>query len=319
MAVVVWSGAACYYYRLEQKLDPINKEWLRQVGYIITAEERKLFLDLPAAEKDEFKEEFWRRRDPDPSTEENEFKQEYMARLERANEIFISEGRPGYLTDRGRIYILFGPPTDRITYPSEGSGRAQEIWYYGNFPVVFVDKYSTGQFELISYDLTSLRQQNLMYMHELGRAQSSAQQTIVGESDYLNFDWDVELNVTGPDRLEGEVRIEVSLTEVWFTAEGERLQTVLDLRLEIRDAENRKVWEHEQAFELTFEEEELRKIRTLRRTLSVPLTIDVPLDGLRKGTNRIFAELTNRTDERRLQKVKTFTLNGAAAPCPFSP
>ena len=78
---------SCRLYKLEQKLDPANAEFLSQVRYIINAEERKIFLELPDADKDKFKEEFWSRRDPDPNTEENEFKDEYLSRIERANEL----------------------------------------------------------------------------------------------------------------------------------------------------------------------------------------------------------------------------------------
>ncbi len=107
--------SACRLYKLARQLPPEYADFLSQVRYIITKEEEKIFLELPHSEKDRFIEEFWARRDPDPDTEENEFKTEFFKRVERANALFISEGKPGWLTDRGRIYVLFGPPTDRIT------------------------------------------------------------------------------------------------------------------------------------------------------------------------------------------------------------
>ena len=75
--MVVFFGS-CRYYNLEQKLDPVNKDWLNRVRYIITTEESHIFLDLPDEEKEAFKEEFWKRRDPDPNTEENEFQPLYI-------------------------------------------------------------------------------------------------------------------------------------------------------------------------------------------------------------------------------------------------
>lgn len=111
----IFLSPSCHYYKLEQKLDPINAEFLDKVRYIITKEERSIFLDLPNSEREKFKEEFWKRRDPDLQTEENEFKMEYYNRIERSTKFFISEGRPGWLSDRGRIYILFGPLMDRIS------------------------------------------------------------------------------------------------------------------------------------------------------------------------------------------------------------
>ena len=61
--------------------------------------------------------EFWKKRDPDPDTEENEFKTQYFQRIDEANHLFTDGGEPGWLQDRGRIYILLGPPADREVYP----------------------------------------------------------------------------------------------------------------------------------------------------------------------------------------------------------
>ena len=75
-----------------------------------------------------------------------------MDRIDQANELFISEGRPGFMTDRGRIYILFGPPTNRIQDTS-GYRYCREVWYYGNFPVVFDDSTCSGDYRLVTYNL----------------------------------------------------------------------------------------------------------------------------------------------------------------------
>ena len=138
---LLFLSSSCRLYKLEHKLDPENAEFLSKVRYIINKKERKIFLELPNSEKEKFKEEFWERRDPDPETEENEFKMEYFNRIEKADELFKGEGKQGWLTDRGRIYILFGPPMDRIIFPMGGDpdSRWREIWYHGDFPVVFVD------------------------------------------------------------------------------------------------------------------------------------------------------------------------------------
>ena len=138
--VLIASGtSACQLYRLERSLGPVNSDFLSKTRYIITREERKVFLEMPDSAKPEFIDEFWKRRDPDPDTEENEFKIEYFHRIDEADKTFLSEGRPGWLTDRGRILILFGFPIDRITERMglETDGRCREIWNYGNFPVVY--------------------------------------------------------------------------------------------------------------------------------------------------------------------------------------
>ena len=69
---------ACRLYNLERKLNPADADFLNKVRYIITSEERRTFLELPDSEKAQFIEDFWKRRDPDPTTEENEFKMEYF-------------------------------------------------------------------------------------------------------------------------------------------------------------------------------------------------------------------------------------------------
>ncbi|MCK7541168.1 MAG: GWxTD domain-containing protein [Marinilabiliales bacterium] len=100
----------------------------------MTKEERKIFLELPADGRDDFVEEFWKRRDPDPDTALNEYRLEYEQRVERAGQLFHGEGRSGWQTDRGRIYILFGPPSERQTYPMDAGGYCREVWYYGSLP-----------------------------------------------------------------------------------------------------------------------------------------------------------------------------------------
>jgi len=60
-------------------------------------------------------EEFWKKRDPTPETETNEFKNEYFVRIGEANRFFTEAAEPGWLQDRGRVDILLGPPTNRIT------------------------------------------------------------------------------------------------------------------------------------------------------------------------------------------------------------
>jgi GWxTD domain-containing protein len=107
---------------LYKELDPADKKWLDEdVKYIITDEEREAFLKLSnAEERDAFIENFWLRRDPTPDTPENEFKEEHYRRIAYANEHFPS-GIPGWRTDRGRIYIVFGPADEIDSHPSGGT------------------------------------------------------------------------------------------------------------------------------------------------------------------------------------------------------
>jgi GWxTD domain-containing protein len=107
---------------LKQELSRPYKKWLEEdVVWIITDEERAAFKQLSNdEERDNFIEAFWQRRDPTPDTEENEYKEEHYQRIAYANEHFAA-GVPGWKTDRGRMYIVFGKPDEIDSHPSGGS------------------------------------------------------------------------------------------------------------------------------------------------------------------------------------------------------
>jgi len=107
---------------LKIELTKPYKKWLDEdVAYIITDEERAAFKQLSNdEERDNFIEAFWQRRDPTPDTEENEFKEEHYQRIAYANEHFAA-GVPGWKTDRGRIYIVFGKADEVESHPSGGT------------------------------------------------------------------------------------------------------------------------------------------------------------------------------------------------------
>lgn len=143
--------------------------WLGEdVVYIITDEERGVFENLTTVdEKEQFIEQFWFRRDPDPRTSGNEFKEEHYRRLAYCNESF-SSGKPGWKTDRGRVYIIHGPPDELEFYPTgthhvrsmaQGGGSTTtypfEVWRYrhieglgDDITLEFVDKTQTGEYRL---------------------------------------------------------------------------------------------------------------------------------------------------------------------------
>src|SRR5215470_4686065 len=155
--------------KLQKELETPYKKWLNEdVAYIITDEERQAWKRLATDdERQQFIEQFWLRRDPTPDTEENEFKEEHYRRIAYANERFAS-GIPGWKTDRGRIYITFGPPDEIESHPSggtyerpfeEGGGTTSTFpfqqWRYRyiegvgtNVELEFVDPSGTGEYHL---------------------------------------------------------------------------------------------------------------------------------------------------------------------------
>ncbi|HWC15864.1 MAG TPA: GWxTD domain-containing protein, partial [Terriglobales bacterium] len=106
----------------KREVGGVYKKWLDEdVRYIITDEEKAAFKQLSNdEERDNFIEAFWARRDPTPDTVENEFKEEHYARIAYANEHFAA-GIPGWKTDRGRIYIMYGKPDEIDSHPSGGT------------------------------------------------------------------------------------------------------------------------------------------------------------------------------------------------------
>src|SRR6516225_6489516 len=107
---------------IQKEMESPYKRWLsEEVPYIITDEERAAFKKFTTDdEREQFIEAFWERRNPNPGSPENEFKEEYYRRIAYANEHYAS-GIPGWKTDRGRIYITWGPPDEIDSHPSGGT------------------------------------------------------------------------------------------------------------------------------------------------------------------------------------------------------
>ncbi|MGP8244445.1 MAG: GWxTD domain-containing protein, partial [Bryobacteraceae bacterium] len=155
--------------RLKGELETPYRKWLNEdVAYIITDEERAAFKQLQSDDqREQFIENFWLRRDPTPDTVENEFKEEHYRRIAYANEHFAS-GIPGWKTDRGRIYITYGPPDEIEDHssggfyerpPEEGGGETSTFpfqqWRYryiegigNNVIIEFVDPTMSGEFHM---------------------------------------------------------------------------------------------------------------------------------------------------------------------------
>jgi GWxTD domain-containing protein len=155
--------------RALKELDAQYKQWLQEdVVYIISPEERTAFLQLSTSEeREQFIEQFWLRRSSNPDLPENDFKEEHYRRIAYANEHFAS-GIPGWRTDRGRIYIIWGPADEVDSHPSggtydrpmeEGGGSTTtypwETWRYryleglgNNVILEFVDPSGSGEYHL---------------------------------------------------------------------------------------------------------------------------------------------------------------------------
>src|SRR5271168_971851 len=154
-----------------KELDTPYRQWLSEdVIYIISPDERTAFLQLATnEEREQFIEQFWLRRSSNPDLPDNDFKEEHYRRIAYANEHYAS-GIPGWKADRGRMYIIWGPPDEIESHPTggtydrpieEGGGSTStypwETWRWRylegigeNVILEFVDPTSSGEYHLTS-------------------------------------------------------------------------------------------------------------------------------------------------------------------------
>jgi GWxTD domain-containing protein len=128
-------------------------ERVRQIAYISSMEEEKKLLNAKIEEREKLWNEFWESKDPTPEDGVNEFMIDYFERIDFANKNF-SRGSlfEGWRTDRGKVYIILGPPDYIIDEPFNPSGDAYQIWYYyeKGYELIFVQRYITGDYELLN-------------------------------------------------------------------------------------------------------------------------------------------------------------------------
>jgi len=123
---------------------------IEQLRYIAPNKKIKEMLNAEnSKKKEQLFSDFWDSRDPTPSTEVNELKKEYYSRVAFTNRNF-SDSREGWLTDRGEVYIVLGPPDNIRRYPYMVNSRPYEVWYYYRFGnnLIFVDDTGLGDYRL---------------------------------------------------------------------------------------------------------------------------------------------------------------------------
>lgn len=277
LAVLLFSACVS---RLEKNLDPESREFLSKVRFLITRGERQTLLQLPPTERQAFIGEFWKKRDPTPETEENEYKDTYFKRIEEANLLFRDGNEPGWIQDRGRIYILLGPPTNRETYPRGITfyGKPTEVWYYGYFPIWFVDTAWNGTYRL---DPDSAQQ-----LAEIMSVQMYLKPLVATEKGALEFTADVIKQDDGRSLA----KIVVPYAKIWFKAEGEKLFATLALSLDLTDANEAKVWTHRQDYPIELTEQELADAMSKDYVMEIPLSAP-------SGDYVLRVELRSATDE----------------------
>ena len=294
---------------LKQELSKPYKKWLDEdVAYIITDEERAAFKQLSNdEERDNFIEAFWQRRDPTPDTEENEFKEEHYQRIAYANEHFAA-GVPGWKTDRGRIYIVFGKADEVESHPSggsyerpmeEGGGETStfpfEQWRYryiegiGQEVIIeFVDTCMCGEYHMTmdrsEKDALLMTPNAGLTMWEQMRMSNKSQRFNGNGLERLGLGPDsTSLQAKQFDRLEQFAKLQQA-PKVKFT--------------DLAEAVTSKVILNPMPFDVHVD-----FVKVTSDTALVPITIQmknrditfVNKDGVQRGTANIFARLTTLT------------------------
>ncbi|MCR4396573.1 MAG: GWxTD domain-containing protein [Candidatus Saccharicenans sp.] len=283
----------CSSSRLEKTLSPEEKEFLSTVRYTITPEERKIFLQLPSSERKNFMEEFWKRRDPVPETTINEFKEEYFIRINQANKLFSEGGKQGWLSDRGRIWVTLGPPDHRETYPRGQSfyGFPVEIWHYGFYQIYFIDRFWNGNYQLdpaSAQQIAEITQTQVNWNQPGGRMFAGSRA----------MDFEVRLERVG----EGQGRIVVSLpyNQIWLKARQDRLETVIEVKIEIEDSAGKKIREDSRAVEISLTPEELKD----RFNQTYDLEFQSEISG--QGPFSLTVTVNNKTENKKSEKKLKF-------------
>jgi GWxTD domain-containing protein len=288
-----------------EKLGGVYKKWLDEdVRWIITDEEMSAFKKLTTnAERDEFIEMFWQRRDPTPDTAENEYKEEHYRRIAYANEHFAA-GIPGWRTDRGRIYIMYGKPDNIDSHPmggpyerpaEEGGGETEtfpfETWTYRylegigqEVEIEFVDDCNCG-----AYEMTMDRSRKDALLHVPG-AGLTQMESMGMASKASRFNNGIESLGSGP------------FTSGNQSKQFDRLETFAKLSappaVKFKDLE--EVVSHKIRYNLLPFDVRVDFVKLTSDTVLMPITVQIPSrtltwvnkDGLQRAIVNIFGRVT---------------------------
>ncbi|HVB87660.1 MAG TPA: GWxTD domain-containing protein [Candidatus Dormibacteraeota bacterium] len=299
-------------HALYKELSPQYKRWLDEdVVYIITPEERRAFLHLQTnEEREQFIEAFWQRRNPDPDSPENTYKEEYYRRIAYANEHFAS-GIPGWRTDRGKIYIMWGPPDEIDAHPTggtwdrpmdQGGGETTtypyEDWRYRylegigeNVELEFVDPTGTGE-----YHLTMDPSEKDALLHVPGAGLTMAESMgLASKSQRFS-------NTDGTNMAEGEFGgMPLNTNDEEFNRLEQYAEIMKPPPVKFKDLEA-VVTQHMLRDQMKFDYH-YDFLRITSDTVLVPITVEIPVkqltfqqkDGVDTASMHLFARITSLT------------------------
>jgi GWxTD domain-containing protein len=289
---------------------------------------------MPPEDRHEFVIDFWKRRDPNPESEGNEFRNQYYTRLAVADKAFRT-GIPGWRTDRGRIYILLGPPTDVIRksmgettvefskgrrelsqdFLEEGARteRPTEIWIYNQYPdyfsgplrLVFVDYESNGDYKLTTdvevkpFSMMSYVQSdsNPIKYQKIGEIeQDESWPQILPFLDYSKSIGKIDKGKNG--NYSTICYFEIPLNAISFEEKDDQYVCHLELSVESNNMEQGGTFGAKKEIR-----EQLSLNRLKKNIKEGQILTEHMMIPLEKGTNRIYFSLRDNIQQKRLRKL----------------
>ena len=335
VAFLLHSACASSHKILKPPLDSNSQKFLDFIRYIVTPQEERIFREMPLEDRGEFIMDFWARRDSDPSTPENEFRSVYYTRLAVADKAFRA-GIPGWMTDKGRIYILLGPPTDVIkkTMGSKSTELSRnnrelssnlleegtftekptDIWIYNQYPdyisgplrLTFVDMEGTGNYRLT----TDVEVKPFSMMSPLQSDPDMVKYQWIGEIEgseslpaFLPF-LDYSISLGEPKKNKDgthivECSFDIPYRAVRYQKKDDGWDYSLELGIEVKFVEEKSSYRENKVIRKHISNETL-KINISER-YSLVESFFVPLNT---GKNEIYFSVRDNIPQKRLRKLE---------------
>lgn len=258
----VWL-ASSYDCAPKIKLDPASERFYEYARLIMTSEESKIFHQLRDEKaRQEFIEEFWAKRDPDPETEENEFKNEFYRRIDYANKHF-NEGIPGWKTDRGRVYIYMGPPDkfEEFFSHNDPEVRGSILWWiYYDYELLieFVDRRGLNHYEIRSYSGDFFGAMEKMKLGQIGLKEKGLK--------VRQIDFDLTYDETSQEAV-----VLLPIKGFHFLTEGDEMVARLIFEFYLYRTDGQKVQHFRETRTLKLKEADLKKLNTVEVKFACPL------------------------------------------------
>jgi GWxTD domain-containing protein len=334
VALLLHSACASSHKILKPPVDSNSQKFLDIIRYIITPQEERIFRAMPPEDRGEFIMDFWARRDSDPSTPENEFRSVYYTRLAVADKAFRA-GIPGWMTDRGRIYILLGPPMDVIKKAmgekstefsrdqrelssnllEEGTftEKPTDIWIYNQYPdyfagplrLTFVDYDGTGNYKLTTdvevkpFSMMSPLQSDpdMVKYQWIGEIEES--ESLPAMLPFLDYSKSLgEIQKSKDGTFTVECAFDIPYRAIRYQKKDDGWDYHLELSIEVKFVGEKSSYRENKVIRKHISSENLKKNISARYTIMQSFFVPLNL-----GKNEIYFSVRDNILQKRLRKL----------------